>query len=308
MKMFEISTNGGIVEQVVNKKNLAKEFDMHSRDLRPILFLRQLFTISVRGNGIVVNLGEVKLCIGQEKAYFFPMKNEKRQREFSTLIKEKIQNKSSEDHHIPFEFLILEVGFEFISKKISNRFNEFNKKLNTLLNQSSDNPTQEYFEELLRMKKELLRQEKQTQELQDALNEILEDDDEISDILLAEEKNEHFEEEDVESILENMLEPIMELSHKIYQQKENIDDMQEIITLKMANIRNIMMQLDLLATVGTAILAIGTLIAGFYGMNVENSFESSFSAFLIIVLGVLFASLISFFFFFKFLKKKKIWA
>jgi len=308
MKIFTIDTKGNISEELQDKRLLAKEFDMHSRDLRPILFLRQLFTISVRGKGIVMNLGEVKLCIGQKKAHFFPMKNEKRQREFSQLIVQKIQNKESEDHHIPFEFLILEVGFEFVSNSTSRRFTRFNNELNILLNQSSDNPTQEYFEDLLRMKKELLRQEKMTQELQDALNEILEDDDEISDILLAEEKNSHFEEEDVESILENMLEPIMELSHKIHQQKENIDDMQEIITLKMANIRNIMMQLDLLATVGTAILAVGTLVAGFYGMNVNNSFESSFSAFLIIVLGILFISLFAFFFFFRFLKKKKIWA
>lgn len=308
MKMFKITPSGEVSAVQFTKKLLAHEFDMHTRDLRPILFLRQLFTISVRGDGIIMNLGSVKLCIGQQKAYFFPMLSEKKDQEFSDAIIKKITNKDSEDHHIPFEFLILEVAFDFVLDSTTSHFNSFDNRLTKLLVKLSENPTQNSFEELLRRKKELLRLEKTTQELQDALNEILEDDEEIASILLSEQKTNNFELEDVESILENILEQIMELSHKIYQHKESIDDTQEIITLKMSSTRNVMMQIDLLSSVGTAILAVGTLIAGFYGMNLSNNLEPSFTAFLLISCGVVLISLFGFLLFFRFMKKKKIWS
>lgn len=308
MKMHYINTSGDISHVSVSKRVLAADFDMHTRDLRPVFLLRQLFTISVRGNAIILNLGEVKLCIGQSDAYFFPMANEKREMEFSDKIREKIQNKDMEDHHIPFEFLILEVGFEFVLNNITSHFASFEKRLHRLLVKISETPSQKNFEKLLSLKKELARLAKVSQELQDAVNEVLDDEEELSSILLSNVHTEHFEEEDVESILENILEQIMEVSHKITQEKENIDDTQEIVTLKMATIRNTIIQLDLVASIGTSILAFGTLITGFYGMNIANGIEGSLLGFFIIVLGILFVSFIAFYLFFRFIKQRKIWS
>lgn len=308
MKMYKITTTGEITPTEISKRLLASKFDMHSRDLRPVFLLRQLYTVSVRGNGVIVNLGEIKMCIGHEEAFFFSMTSERRERLFSEKLTKKLQNKQLEDHYIPFEFLILEVGFEYILQNILSHFQSFESRLSKLLTKISDLPSQKNFEKLLSFKNELLHLEKSVQELQNAINEVLDDEEEISSLLLDGPNKDHFEEDDAESILENILEQIMELAHKINQEKENIDNTQEIVTLKMATIRNTIIQLDLLASFGTSILAFGTLITGFYGMNLANGMESSRFAFWSIVGSVLILSLLITFLFFRFLKKKQIWS
>lgn len=306
--MYHVAFDGTVQQADISKRVLSSKFEMHSRDLRPVFLLRQLYTVSVRGKGVIINLGEVKMCVGEQEAFFFPMASERRERSFSDRIAEKIQNKQQEDHHIPFEFLILEVGFEFVLQSVLSHFESFESRLEKLLTKISEQPSQKNFEKLLALKKELLHLEKSVQELQGAINEILDDEEEISALLLSGNSVDNFEEDDVESILENILEQIIELSHKVNQKKENIDDTQEIVTLKMATIRNTIIQLDLLASFGTAILAFGTLVTGFYGMNLKNGFEVSPFAFLVVVCGVIFISLITSFFFFRFLKKKQIWS
>jgi hypothetical protein len=304
MKMYKILPKGETSTQEINKQNLAKDFDMHSRDLRPIFLGRkQLYTISIRGNGIIVNLGKIKLCIGKSFAYFVSLQDDKRDNEFSLYLKKKLTNKKFEDKGIPFEFIILESSFEFVLNKFLKHFNAFEGKLSKILSSVVEKPTPENFEKLLTVKKEILYFEKTSQELQDSLNDLLNDDDTITELVLS---NKEFEDDDLESILENLLEQVLELSHDIYKAKESIDDNQEIVTLKMATIRNSIIQLDLIVSLSMFILAFGTLITGFLGMNLFNSLENSKNAFGIIVILIIFISIFTGIFFWKYLKNKNI--
>ncbi len=309
MHLFQIQSNGESQLQDIAKTAVAKRFDMHTRDLRPVFLSHQLFTISVRGEGIIVNLGKIKMIIGTSELYLFQMKNEKRMRKFIEILSQKLKTKKEEDKSIPFEFLVLETAFTFILEKIAGHYENFEKRLEKLLEVISDTPSQENFEKLLLKKKEISRLEKSAQEIQNALNEVLDDEEELEDIWISKKKNSEFEEEDVESILENLLEQVVEISHKIDEKKENIDDTQEIITLKLSSIRNTIIHYDLLLSAFGVIVGIGTLISGFYGMNVLNPHTNtpSTDAFFSIIGGVILASFLLFFFFFRLLKKKKIW-
>ncbi len=304
MKMFKIIPDGDVSLVDISKKTLAIEFDMHTRDFRPIFLpRRQLYTISIRGDGLIVNLGKIKLCIGTQSAYFVLLNDEKRDLAFSTYLTEKLKNKKLEDRHIPFEFMILEASFEFVLAKVQKHFISFEARLAKILSYVSDSPTQENFEKLLLVKKEILSIEKITQELQDTLTELLNDDKAIDELVVA---NKGFEDDDLESILENILEQVLEIYHDIHKEKENIDDTQEIVTLKMATIRNSVIQVDLLVSVAMFILSFGTLIAGFFGMNLQNSFENSVVAFWFVVFAVFIFSIILGLLFWKFLKQKYI--
>ncbi len=304
MKMFKIIPNGDISLVDVSKKTLAIEFDMHTRDFRPIFLpRRQLYTVSIRGDGLIVNLGKIKLVIGKKSAYFVLQDDEKRDLAFSTHLKNKLKNKKLEDTHIPFEFMILEAAFEFVLSKTQKHFISFELRLAKVLSQVSEFPTQENFEKLLVIKKEILSIEKITQELQDTLTELLNDDEAIDELVLA---NKDFEDDDLESILENILEQVMEISHDIHKEKENIDDTQEIVTLKMATIRNSVIHFDLLVSLLTFILSIGTLVSGFFGMNLHNPFEDYPFAFVFVILGVFIFSIILGLLFWKRLKQKYI--
>jgi len=304
MKMFKIIPDGDVSIVDVSKKTLAIEFDMHTRDLRPIFLpRRQLYTVSIRGDGLIVNLGKIKLCIGTKSAYFVLQDDEKRDLAFSRHLWLKLQNKKLEDKHIPFEFMILEAAFEFVLAKTQKHFASFESRLAKILAHVSDAPTQENFEKLLLVKKEILSLEKVIQELQDTLTDLLNDDEAIDELVLV---NKDFEDDDLESILENILEQVLEISHDIHKEKESIDDTQEIVTLKMATIRNSVIQVDLLVSVAMFILSFGTLIAGFMGMNLQNSFENSFVAFWFVIFAVFILSLILGLLFWKFLKEKYI--
>ncbi len=304
MKMFKIIPTGEVSLVDVSKKTLAEEFNMHTRDFRPIFLpRRQLYTISIRGDGLIVNLGKIKLCIGNNSAYFVLLNDEKRDLAFSTHLTNKIKNKKLEDAHIPFEFMILEAAFEFVLSKVQKHFISFESRLARVLSQVSEFPTEENFEKLLLIKKEILSIEKVTQELQDTLTELLNDDEAIDELVLA---NKDFEEDDLESILDNILEQVIEISHDIYKEKENIDDTQEIVTMKMATIRNAVIQVDLLVSVSMLILAFGTLITGFFGMNLQNSFENYAFGFWFVVFAVVVLSVILGLLFWKFLKQKYI--
>lgn len=291
----------------LQKKEISERFGMHSRDLRPVYLSHQLFTISVRGEAVVVNLGKLKMIIGVQEMFIFPMKNEKKLRKFTEALVTKLQKRVGEDKSIPFEFLVLETAFTFVLEDISKHFDAFEKQLEKLLEEISESPSQENFGKLLLKKKEILILEKPAQEIKNALYEVLDDEEEIEELWISKNKKTDFEEDDVESILENLLEQVTEISHKLSDKKENIDDTQEIITLKLASTRNTVIQYDLLLSAFAVIFSAGTLVSGFFGMNLLNHQESNGDMFLWIVSTTLALSFIFLSLFFLLMKKKRLW-
>ncbi len=308
MEMYKITADGSISAEGVNKKKLAEEFEMHPRDLRPVFMPKQLYTVSVRGLGIVVNMGTIKMCVGKDKAYFFHLPSEEDQvKNFVNEVMVKISNTPPENTGIPFEFLVLEVGFEFVIQGILAHFESFERRLEKLLRKTSDLPTEVNFEKLLSMKKETSRIARSVQELQASLDEVLDDEDEILALHISKKEKAEIDTEVIESILENILEQIMEISHKIEEKKENIDDTLEIVTLKMTTIRNSIIRFDLLANISSAVLTFGALLSGFYGMNVPNHFEENPYMFWIVVGSFFLFTIVFSIWFFRYLQRKKIW-
>lgn len=307
--MYKITKEGRIASEAVNKKKLADEFDMHPRDLRPVFMPKQLYTVSVRGDGIVVNMGVIKMCVGKDMAYFFHLPSEEDQvKSFVNEVLEKLKSSSSsENTGIPFEFLVLEVGFEFVIQGILAHFESFERRLEKLLRKISEFPTEVNFEKLLSMKKETSRIARGIQELQQSLDEVLDDEDEILALHISKTEKLEIDTDVIESILENILEQVMEIAHKIEEKKENIDDTLEIVTLKMTSIRNSIIRFDLMANISSAVLTVGALVGGFYGMNIPNHFEQNPYMFWIIVGGCFLFMFLFIMWFFRYLRDKKIW-
>ncbi|MEI7511037.1 MAG: CorA family magnesium transporter [Candidatus Peregrinibacteria bacterium] len=303
MNAFRIAPDGTLEVREVSKRDLSERFRLHSRDLRPVLLLRQLSTISVRGDSVIVNLEELKMVVGKERAYILFSGHEKMTREFVELISDKIKTKG-EDTHTPFEFLVLESAIFFTLERIEANFINFEKTLTKTLVDISDKPTEELFEKLLTLKKRISRLEKRVQEIQDSLEDLLEDNEEMAELRLSEGTEEIFPLENIESILDNALELAIEIANKISEKKEDIDDTQEILNLKMSSIRNTIIRLDLFTGVGTTILAFGTLITGFFGMNLRNYWELTEWGFFGVVGGTVFLLFLFFYFFYWFIKKK----
>ncbi len=303
MKAFRITSNGTVEIREVMKKDLSTRFNIHSRDLRPVLLMRQLSTISVRGDAVIINLEDLKMIVGEARAYVLFSGHEKLTREFVDLLSEKLETKG-EDTNAPFEFLLLESAIFFTLERIDMNFYNFEKILTKTLFDISNKPTEELFEKLLSLKKRLSGLEKRVQEIQDSLEDLLEDDQEMSDLRLSKGTEETFSIDSIESILDNALELVIEISNKIAEKKENIDDTQEILTLKMSSIRNTVIKLNLFTGVGATILAFGTLITGFYGMNLRNQWEDSPWGFFVVTGTIIFILFVFLSLFYWFLKKR----
>lgn len=303
MEIIEILPSGKITTKKSTKKSISEHFGIHIRDLRPVFLPRQLFTISVRGECIVMNIGNIKGVIGKEKAFMIPVNQEKSTKIFCSRIEKKIIK--TEDS-LPFEIQILEDALQVILEQVSSQYEQFEKKLNQTLQVIRNTPSQQNLETLLTLKTEIARMEKTTLEIQSALEEVLDEEEKMEDIFLSKDEITDFSVDDVESVLDNLLEQVLEIANKTAEKKENIDDTQEIVNLKLSAIRNTIIQFDLIATISTAILAIGTLISGFYGMNLKNYSENSDSFFFLMIGGVILFSLALFISLLKYMRKRNI--
>lgn len=70
--------------------------------------------------------------------------------------------------------------------------------------------------------------------------------------------------------------------------------MQDYINIELDSHRNQLIQLELLLTTGMFALAIITVIAGIFGMNLANNLTDSFTAFLVVTIGSCVAAVIVF--------------
>ncbi|MDH3324162.1 MAG: CorA family magnesium transporter [Candidatus Peregrinibacteria bacterium] len=300
MQTFEINSSGKIIEKDISRKELIDEFGVHTRDLRPVFSLKQVATLSPRGKGIVVNFRSAKMIIGAQKVYVFNLQSKKIAEKFVPELIEKIKSSSK----YRFEFIVIEVAFSFILQRIELHSEKIQSLAQNTLKKLKTELRDENLEKLLAVKKQILALQTTIREIDELASDILDDDDELADLYLSKGKISNTDE--IESILENSLEQIENHAHRIDELNENIDDTQEILTLKMAQKRNMIIKFDLLISSLTAVLAILAVVVGLYGMNIPNQLEKDSGAFFTIFLslGVIFVvfSLAMFFY----LKRKKV--
>ncbi len=278
MEVVRIDQQGNATDMDISRKDLVEKFDIHSRDLRPVFAKKQHITIFPRGDCIIFNYRSVKLVIGTKEVYVFGLDNPKIRDYLLPPLLDQIQSRSGS---IRFEHLILETTLAYILQKIQRRYDEIERTSEQILEKLNVGlHAHQTFEQLLHLKKFLSKLETHAQELEDAINEIVEDDEELRDFYLGTKKVEDTEE--IESILENALEQIADISNKIDELDSNIDDSQSILTLKMDHMRTTIGKIDLLSNASAAMLTLLAVITGLYGMNIQNGLEDDPVAFWII--------------------------
>lgn len=301
MQTVQILANGKLSKIEKSRKDLAKEFDIHFRDLRPVFSVKQVATILPRGNCFILNFGIIKMVVGQKKIYFFNLGDREVQKKLIPYFETKIKNNSEES---AFVFLVLELALTYKQQKVVQEFIKMEMAVTKLLEKVGKNYREKDLEKLLILKKRLSKFEINTRENESAILEILEDDEELQALSLSKEKGDEILEE-AESILESFLEQLEVLLHKVLELKENTEHTQEIITLKLHSRRNVIIRFDLFATIVTGCLTFLTLITGVFGMNIKNRLEEDFMSFLYIVIGMsVFFFIFTFAFLFYFRKKK----
>jgi len=284
MKTLKILPDGTATELEIERKTLTDEFKIHLRDLRPVFSLKQVATLSRRGTGIVVNFRSAKMLIGAKKVYIFNLQSRKIAEHFVPGLVEKIR---SAPPSIRFEFVVLEFALAFVLGRIELKFATIERSGEAILKKLKTELRDDDLERLLVVKKQLLGLQTTIREFDELMNELLDDDAELADLYLSGRKPANTDE--IESIIENSLEQIENFSHRVDELSENIDDTQEILTLKMSSLRNVIIKFDLVISSVAVILALAAVIVGMFGMNVPNFHETDSAAFfsiLMILVGI----------------------
>jgi Mg2+ and Co2+ transporter CorA len=299
MRILEINPRGEFKERDVTRKEISIEFEAHWRDLRPIFSVRQLPTLSRRGRAVVLNFRSVKILIGSDSVLVFNINSGSIEDTFVPILIESIQKGESR-----FELQVLESALTYILQKSSVKFENIFRIAESMLHTLKYHLRDEDFEKLLALKKQILKLGKNMRELNGMVDDILEEDEEIRDLVIGKASVKAVDE--VESILENALEQIEDISNQIEELDASIDDTQEILTLKMSSRRNVIIQIDLILTMTTAIFSFLAVIVGLFGMNLASTIETSHKAFLIVTIFLGVFATISGSVLWWYLKKKKV--
>jgi len=191
---------------------------------------------------------------------------------------------------------VIEFAFNHKLQKMKTTADDLEKATTKLLKRVEQEYDDRSLEKLLKLKKQLSRFEIILKENEAAALEVLDDDEDLQDLCITQwltiTDAKDIDIEEVESIFESYTDQIERLSYHLGDLKENIDDTQEIIALKLQNRRNSIIRYDLLATLITAVFSLLAVVTGLYGMNIHHNLEQNHLAFWLILGGfVLFFTL-----------------
>lgn len=186
--------------------------------------------------------------------------------------------------NLPYELRALEAVLISVTSGLEAEFALVRDPVTHILRELEEDIDRDKLRHLLIHSKKLGTFEQKARLVRDAIDDLLEADDDLSAMYLTERKamgkaraeNDH---QEVEMLLESyhkICDEIVEISGNLI---SNIRNTEEVVRAILDANRNQLMLLEIKFSIGTLGLAGGTLVAGLYGMNLKNFIEESDLAF-----------------------------
>lgn len=255
---------------------------MLPRDLRKI-DSSNLPHILVRPSAILLNLLHLKVLIKRDRVLLFDVYGSKTsypQSAFMYDLQGKLQQKSSPGSPgLPYEFRALEAVLTSVTSELEADFEAVRDPVMHILSELEDDIDRHKLRMLLILSKRVSTFEQKAKLVRDAIEELLEADDDLAEMYLTEKTHDLYRGTDDHTEVEMLLESYHKLTDEIVQEAGNlvsgIRNTEEISRAILDANRNSLMLLDLKFSVGTLGLAMGTFLAGLYGMNLNNFIEET---------------------------------
>jgi magnesium transporter len=182
--------------------------------------------------------------------------------------------------YLPYEFRALEAVLISVTSGLEAEFALVREPVTHILAELEEDIDRDKLRHLLIHSKKLGTFEQKARLVRDAIDDLLEADDDLSAMYLTERKatgkpRPEDDHQDVEMLLESyhkICDEIVEISGNLI---NNIRNTEEVVKAILDANRNQLMLLEIKFSVGTLGLAGGTLIAGLYGMNLNNFIEET---------------------------------
>ncbi|KAI1351278.1 cora-domain-containing protein [Xylaria sp. FL0043] len=284
LRCTEVDENGNVilVDGEFKKSELIAKFGLLPRDLRKI-DSSNLPHILVRPTSILLNLLHLKVLIKHNRVLLFDVYGSKAsypQSAFMYDLEGKLRQKApATNGGLPYEFRALEAVLQSVTQELEADFEAVRDPVIRILSELEDDIDRHKLRILLILSKRVSTFEQKAKLVRDAIDELLEADDDLVAMYLTEKTHDIPRQLDDHTEVEMLLESYYKLCDEIVQEAQNlvssIRNTEEIIRAILDANRNSLMLLDLKFSVGTLGLAMGTFIAGLYGANLENFIEET---------------------------------
>ncbi|KPM45054.1 Mitochondrial inner membrane magnesium transporter MRS2 [Neonectria ditissima] len=287
LRCTEVDEHGKVilVDGEFKKTELIAKYGLLPRDLRKI-DSSNLPHILVRPSAILLNLLHLKVLIKHDRVLLFDVYGSKTsypQSAFMYDLQGKLQQKNSPNSQtsgfLPYEFRALEAVLTSVTSELEADFESVREPVMHILSELEDDIDRQKLRVLLILSKRVSTFEQKVKLVRDAIEELLEEDDDLAAMYLTEKAHDLFRGGDDHTEVEMLLESYHKLTDEIVQEAGNlvsgIRNTEDIARAILDANRNSLMLLDLKFSVGTLGLAMGTFIAGLYGMNLENFIEET---------------------------------
>ncbi|KAM3583004.1 magnesium ion transporter [Umbelopsis sp. WA50703] len=277
------------------KTDLCTQHSLLPRDLRTIdtHHINPKAAILVRSEAILINLAHIRAVIKSDLVVLFDTfgsTNSYNQSIFIYDLQERLRSANRDG--LPYEFRALEAMFISVVSSLHSELDVLNNLVTKLLSDLEDSVQQDKLKDLLQYTKKLSDFYQGVMTIRDAINEVLDQDEDLAAMYLTEKKagspRNAADHEEIELLMESYLKQTEEIANKAAILISHMKSTEEIVQIMLDTNRNSLLLFELKLTVATMSVGSGALIASLFGMNLKNFMEDDPMAFALVTGGTLF--------------------
>ncbi|EGN92508.1 hypothetical protein SERLA73DRAFT_190998 [Serpula lacrymans var. lacrymans S7.3] len=268
------------------RSDLCTEHRLNPRDLRKIdsRVPNLVPTILIRKEAILINILHIRALVKADTVILFDTYGSNDSRLHSVFLYHLEHNLKAKGSGAPYEFRAIESILLSVLSALEAEMVFIRNLVGGLLAEMEDDINHDKFKRLLHYSRRLASFKNRAKLVQEALEEVLEQDEDMNAMYLTDKKNnasrELHEHEELEVLLEFFSKQVEEIVNEAENTESNVQSTQEIVELILDSNRNALLALDLKVSIGTMGIGTGALVAGLFGMNLTSHLEESPYAFI----------------------------
>lgn len=268
------------------RSDLCTEHRLNPRDLRKIdsRIPNLVPTILIRKGAVLINILHIRALVKADTVVLFDSYGSNDSRLHSVFLYHLEHNLKARGSGAPYEFRAIESILLSVLSALEAEMVFIRNLVGGLLAELEDDINHDKFKRLLHYSRRLVAFKNRAKLVQEALEEVLEQDDDLDAMYLTDKKNgvlrNMHEHEELEVLLEFFSKQVEEIANEAENIEANVQSTQEIVELILDSNRNALLALDLKVSIGTMGIGMGALIAGLFGMNLKSHMEEMPYAFM----------------------------
>ncbi|KAF1806416.1 hypothetical protein FB192DRAFT_1425669 [Mucor lusitanicus] len=293
LRCTEFDQNGAVKTTAGEflKSDFCQHHSLLPRDLRTIdtYSVYQKPTILVRPEAILVNIAHLKALLKSDMVVLFDTYGSTDSYNQSIFIYDLQERLRSQKDGLPFEFRALEAILISVTSSLQSELDILEGPVNKLLGDLEDladieeSMNGDKLRDLLQYSKKLSKFEQDALSIRDALEEVLDNDDDLAAMYLSDKRAGKYrapeDHEEVELLLEAYYKQTEEIAAKASTLRQHMRSTEEIVQLILDVSRNSLMWYDIRLTIITLSATVVSGYGALFGMNLRNYFENDPYAF-----------------------------